>query len=399
MLKDDSIIDIVLAAVVSNMLEGDPLWMLLIAPPSSAKTELLRALVDCPNIFLISSLTPTTFISGMKTPKNKNPGLLFQLDEKILVVKDFGTIMTLRSEQRAEILSQLREIYDGNFSKAFGTGKTIRWEGKVGLIAGATPIIDTHSSVNQALGERFLQCRIKGDNRQEVARKARQSAGKEEQMRNELRGVYGAFLSQFEDIQGQRVNIELKSDIEEKIVNLACLCAQARTAVIRDRYTQAIEVLPEAEGPGRLIKQFVNLGISLTLIHQKESLDEDIYKILKRVGRDTLPALRMRIIDVLWDAGAYQGEGGDWLKTREVANISNLPTSTARLRLENLQSMNLVDRDIRNEDGEDTDKTIPYRWRLSNECCQLLERTDLTSPHDGEKSKLKKDDAPEDLPF
>lgn len=370
-------IDIILAAVASNMLEGDPLWLLLIGPPSSAKTELLRALGGCSNVSLISSLTPTTLISGMKG--TKHPGLLFQLKGMVaLIVKDFGTIMSLRNEQKAEILSQLREVYDGIYSKAFGTGKIIKWEGKLGLIGGATPVIDQYSSVQQALGERFVQCRIRSDNRQEVARKARQMAGKETAMRNELKEAYGGFLNQFKEIQGQGINIDLNPDVEEKIINLACLCAQARTAVIRDRYTQAIEVLPEAEGPGRIIKQFTNLGIALALIHQKQCIDDDIYRILKRIGRDTLPALRLKMMEVLWQEEAYPGGmGGTWLKTKEVANIAKLPTTTARIKLEDLQVMNLVNRDISGQDSGDTDKSIPYQWRLSNECCQLLDATDF----------------------
>ncbi|MBN1546015.1 MAG: hypothetical protein JW902_05075, partial [Syntrophaceae bacterium] len=291
LIKDEAVIDVIIASIVANMLESDPLWMSVIAPPSSAKTELLRATAGSDSIYLLSSLTPTTLISGMKGRGNLNPGLLFKLTNKILVIKDFGTILTLRNEQLSEILSQLREIYDGNYSKAFGTGKTFTWEGKLGLLAGATPIIDKYSSLHQALGERFLQFRLKGDNPQEVARKAKEAVGKEALMRQELQEVYGGFIDQFEQRQNG-INITIPPEIDQKIINLACLCAQARTGVIRDRYTQAIEVLPEAEGPGRLIKQFTNLGIALTLINQHNTMTDAVYKLLRRVGKDTLPALR-----------------------------------------------------------------------------------------------------------
>ena len=375
LLKDDLVIDITVASVVANMLESDPLWMLLIAPPSSAKTELLRAAAGSSSVYLLSSLTPTTFISGMKPKDNSNPGLLFKLNDKILVVKDFGTIMTLRNEQRSEILSQLREIYDGTYTKAFGTGKTITWEGKMGFAAGATPIIDQYSSLHQALGERFLQFRIKGDNPQEVAKKAKDAAGKETTMRKELKETYGRFIDQFKQMEGKGINITIPPELEEKIINLACFCAQARTGVIRDRYTQAIEVLPEAEGPGRLIKQFTNLGIALTMINHKDTLDGDIYRLLRRVGKDTLPALRMKIIHTLWQGGSCQGSDV-WLKTKEVANNARLPTTTARINLEDLQSIRLAERDIPDDDGgSDSDKTVPYRWQLSKECCKMLDDT------------------------
>lgn len=384
LIKDEAVIDVIIASIVANMLESDPLWMSVIAPPSSAKTELLRATAGSESVYLLSSLTPTTLISGMKGRGNSNPGLLFRLNDKILVIKDFGTILTLRNEHLSEILSQLREIYDGNYTKAFGTGKTFTWEGKLGLLAGATPIIDRFSSLHQSLGERFLQFRIKGDNPQEVARKAKEAVGKEAIMRQELQEVYGGFIDQFEQLQNG-INITIPPDIEQKIINLACLCAQARTGVIRDRYTQAIEVLPEAEGPGRLIKQFTNLGIALTLINQQHTTTDEVYKLLRRVGKDTLPALRMKIIETLWREGAYPGSGeGDWLKTKEVANLSRLPTSTARLNLEDLQSIRLAERDITDDDGGESDKTMPYRWQLSTECCKMLEETDFMIGESGD---------------
>ena len=41
-LENDIIIDIILACYVANQLDMDPLWMLVIAPPSTTKTEALR---------------------------------------------------------------------------------------------------------------------------------------------------------------------------------------------------------------------------------------------------------------------------------------------------------------------------------------------------------------------
>ncbi len=35
------------------------------------------------------------------------------------------------SDRRAEIVAQLREIYDGSLSKAFGTGKRFEWRGRI----------------------------------------------------------------------------------------------------------------------------------------------------------------------------------------------------------------------------------------------------------------------------
>ena len=38
-LDDPWVVDVALATVVANTLDGDPLWLLLVSPPSSGKTE------------------------------------------------------------------------------------------------------------------------------------------------------------------------------------------------------------------------------------------------------------------------------------------------------------------------------------------------------------------------
>ena len=311
LLKDNSIIHIILATVLANVLDGDPLWMLIIGPPSNAKTEILRALEKCKFAYFLSNLTPTTLVSGMLF-KNHDPSLIYKLNNKTLIVKDFGTLLTLRNEQRAEIFGQLREIYDGKYVKAFGNEKIVSWLGKMGLIAGATPIIDRYGSLHQALGERFLQCRVQGEDSKKIAVRALAIGGKEKELRAEMQEAYGGFFTQFEDLPPDHV-FERNALVYEKLAILACLCALARTAVVRNRYSQAIEVLPEAEGPARLAKQFKTLGNALALIHGKRGIDEMVYRILKRVGRDTLPALRLKVIKYLFDSA----EDG-WLKTKEV---------------------------------------------------------------------------------
>ncbi len=144
--SDDQLIEVVLAGVVAHRAPGrDPFWLLLVGASSDGKTELLQALTGVPDVFPLSTLTHKTLLSGASTrDTGNNASLLHKLKGQILVVKDMTTMLELYTETRQQLFAQLREMYDGSMKKAFGTGEEVSWEGKVGFLAGVTPVIDQH---------------------------------------------------------------------------------------------------------------------------------------------------------------------------------------------------------------------------------------------------------------
>jgi hypothetical protein len=72
-LKDYTPIYAMLGAIAANLLPGDPVWLGLIAPPSSAKTELLSSISGLPHVVQAATVTPSGLLSG--TPdKQKDKG-------------------------------------------------------------------------------------------------------------------------------------------------------------------------------------------------------------------------------------------------------------------------------------------------------------------------------------
>ncbi len=55
---------VLFAAVAAHRLPGQPVWLMLVAPPGSCKTELLEALGGLPTVHLVDRLTPNSFLSG-----------------------------------------------------------------------------------------------------------------------------------------------------------------------------------------------------------------------------------------------------------------------------------------------------------------------------------------------
>jgi len=134
-----------------------------------------------------------------KAPDAKG-GLLREIDDfGIVSLKDFGGILSMNRDSQVAVLAALREIYDGSWDRHVGAdgGRSLHWEGKVGLIGGCTPAIDRAYSVMGTLGERFAFYRLPEldeAGKRAQAEKALAHAGRELEMRRELaEAVLGLF--------------------------------------------------------------------------------------------------------------------------------------------------------------------------------------------------------------
>ena len=370
-LEDSNIVDVILGVLLANMLNTDPNWLLVVGPPSNAKTEVLRALDGHPQAYFLSNLTPSTLVSGLK-PKGKlpEPSLLPRLDGKTLVLKDFTTILAMRADAQSEIIAQLREIYDGAYTKAFGNGKVIDWKGHVGLLGAVTPVYDKHYSVIGSLGDRFLLYRLPDSNGRTIGRKAQAMVGQEEQMRNEIQDVVHRFLNQFED---GIADFQIKTDpvLNDMLVELACFVLLGRCPVDRDFRTRAVTYVPQPEGTPRVIKQLMQLGMGLAVAQNKTAFDFEIYELLKKVGRDLLPAARLKIL--MW---MYKNEVFEHLKarrkTREISEEVNLPGSTTKMLLEDMMLVGMLNRAM---DGGA--EKAAYEWQIADETVDIIKKAEV----------------------
>lgn len=255
-----------------------------------------------------------------------------------------------------EILSQMREVYDGKYDKGFGTGQTINWAGKVGILTGVTEVIDKYQTVNQMLGERFLHFRIRGGDCHKVAKMALNNTTGMEREREGFRWAVGHFLSQFE--KDPLPEVSTRPIINMRLSMLSVFCAHARTAVARNYNTQTLQYKPKPEGPARLVKQFKLLATGLAIVRGQNEIDTTIYEVVKKVARDTIPQLRLVVLRALWKL--YKNRVSKWHSTRDVSTEASIPKTTAKLILEDLSLLNLTD--VRSQGGG---KTAPQHWRPS----------------------------------
>jgi hypothetical protein len=249
----------------------------------------------------------------------------------VLALKDFTTVLTMHREERQAILSQLREIYDGRYDKAWGTGKEVHWRGRLGFIAGVTPIIDVHYAVHQVLGERFLLFRSSQPDRREMALTAMRGRGHETEMREELRDIMARFAA------GLSCDCPppMPESYEGCLASLADVVSTARSGVIRDQRNRDLTLAPEPEAPARLAKQLAAITLAHAIIRGAEQVADVDYRFAFKVARDCIPSVRLLVMDAL-------ARATDYVSTSAIAAVVKYPTTTVRRALEDLAALSIV---------------------------------------------------------
>ena len=336
-LGDDLLPVVPLVAAVANKLPGPPVWLMIVAPPSSGKSEVIMGISGIAGVHKISKVTSKTFASGMMQPAGDggSPSLLEPLHETkqwLLVLKDFGTIQSLPSLDRNAILGQLREIYDGQFSANYGTGVEVNWSGKLGMLVGATPAVDRQYRWSAELGERFVQFRPSAPDQKRVADRAAAATDQERELREAVVNAYqDGFAAAVQLLDAQ----SLDSLALEQVKALSIFVSESRRPILHDRYKGSWEVL-EAEGPGRLVKILVQVYRAAQACYAGNQ--NSALRLTMRIAVDSIPGHRGRILRELVRSPLGLTAG-------RVAGILSCDDNTARTELQNLVAMKLATAD------------------------------------------------------
>lgn len=282
------------AGLAAHDLLGQPVWLMLVAPPGCGKTELINPMRGLPNVHLIDSVTPNTLISG-RAPEPNRPrgkeGLLERIGERgIILVPDFSTILAKGREPRRDIFAQFRCIYDGKLRREFGIdGLKNEWRGRITLGAAVTPVFDRHSAAFGALGDRFLLVRWKRIGGVEAGIKAmdQDQAAKDSAMQSAVHTLFEVMKSAPEP--------RLDAVRKRRIAAVGEIVALSRIAIEREHNDELLYE-PEAEGAARLSQQLCQLARGSARLDGRDAVNDDDLRIVHRVAWDTLPPLRAKVL-------------------------------------------------------------------------------------------------------
>jgi len=327
----------VAAAVVANLAEGDPVWLLIVGPPSGGKTEILQATARLPYMIPAATISEAALLSGTsrrERAQDATGGLLRQVGEfGILLAKDFTSVLSQNRDTAKQAMAALREVYDGSWHRPVGTdgGRVLSWSGKCGFVGGVTPTYDRYASIVNALGDRFLLLRLPDVDAAAQAVSALDNTEREKAMRDELAEALAGLIG---GADGEQVHSNLNDDERNLLVALATFTARTRTGVERDGYSGELLVLPQPEGPARLVKAMRRVYGGLAAL----GVDcGDRWDILERIAVDCAPAIRLPLIKALLAASEPK-------RTAELAKTVGMVTKTAHRQLDDLALLGVAER-------------------------------------------------------
>jgi hypothetical protein len=352
---------IVAAAVVANLADGDPVWVLIVGPPSCGKTEILQSISGLYYVVPGATITEASLLSGTaerERTKDATGGLLRQIGSfGILLAKDFTSVLAQNRDTAKAAMAALREIADGCWDRPVGTdgGKVLHWDGKCGFIGGVTPSYDRYGSIVTALGDRFLLLRMPEVDATKQAEVALAQAEHEAQMRTELAEAMTGLIAGA-DISG--VHGALSAEETAELVSLAKFAARARTCVERDGYTGELLVIPQPEGPARLVKAMRRVYGALGAL----GVDDDTrWKLMARIALNCGPAMRVPLMAELLALSDLLGTV-EPRRTADIAEKVGMVTKTAHRVLEDLALLGIAERSKKTDADNSPDLWVATGW-------------------------------------
>lgn len=335
-IEDDFIIDLVLAIALGIHTNSDPVWLMIVGGSSSGKSEIIQMLDFVKYVHPVSNMTENTFLSGSPSSNGKETSLLKEMGPKgIITMKDYTSILAMRSEKKEVITSQMREIFDGHIVKKTGNGLNPEWKGKMNFIGGVTDAIYSADGESAAMGRRAVIYSMPQQDRKKTLNRSRQNTNDGEEKRNKIKQLAHDYMEEMIPVMPLTLP-PIDEELSQELMELANFSTHARSPTERD-YKGMLNLVHDAEMPMRVSQQLHLLA--QILIHMNDGKLTDTCKYgLYKIAFDNIPKLRRKSLNILAQYRRVTAKG--------LAQTTNYPTETAKRWLEDLNVLGILTRGL-----------------------------------------------------
>ena len=305
-LKDHRTLDVIFATLIANrLIDLDPVWTIIVAQSSGGKSTLIAPVTDIPSCFAVDDMTEKTLLSGYKVG-GKDNSLLRVIGNGMMIFSDFTSILSKKKESRGEILSQMKLVYDRKVTKYTGTGKS-NWDGKIGVLAAATPDIYYHLEEGRSMGERFIYYWMDVPTDDEISRKQSTTTISAKEMTDIMKGYYREYFDGVKawiDKNGVPT-LKMTEAQRERLRQASMFCVSGKATVHTNFKSGKVDQIPHKASVGRDYKSFEAILLGLQVMNCYEHNDPTLgvqdwmIEILEKCGYSSINRERRAILEIL----------------------------------------------------------------------------------------------------
>ena len=287
---------------VQGQSQRNPIWMFIVAPPSTGKTTIIECFDGSNDTIQISELTPASLVTSFSLNQEddeESTSILQRAKNRVLYVEDFTPILTSGANRDA-IFGKLRAAYNGTFISHFARGSVEITDNYFSLVAGVTNAIEDPKYDLGDLGERFVRIRLIDDSFNEESHilKALENVDGEDVQGKENKEYFQACVAGYMDhMKNNPTKVNYNKEFDKKLVPLSMFVALCRTKVSKGK--DGISVRPVPEVASRIAAQLKKLGLCLCHVYQREMIDDEIYRVMKKVAFDSCVGWKFEVLQYL----------------------------------------------------------------------------------------------------
>jgi hypothetical protein len=303
-----------LAVALSTEQTGDQLFLQVVAVPGMGKSVMADALTVSKHCFPLEHLVG--FHSGYRDKTGEDFSLLARVNRKCMVTSE-GDVL-FKSPNLDEIMSEMRRIFDGKSSKIYKTTKVDKWyDGlRTPWIICGTPAMIPKGQAD--IGDRFLKIYIDTPGHKErkaivasailsalAAVKVTSNGTADSSLSPgvaKARCLTAGYLDYLLDGIDRRVGRVTYDDDQmiEVCGMLGEFVADYRARTDMDPRKESDE---GKEIETRIAKQLARLAVCVAVVLQKDTVDDGVFRVIKKVAIDTARGRTLEIAGYLHSSG------------------------------------------------------------------------------------------------